>query len=87
MKSPEFIIPDDKNYDKKELLCSLDELSSGITEAANTLDLEATCTMFEFPYYGYFTRLEIIYFVVYHTRRHIHQLQNIFEKLTTVNSL
>jgi hypothetical protein len=47
----------------------------------NTLDLDMTCLDFDIRTFGYLTRLEAVYFFLYHTKKHIHQLQNIVKKL------
>ncbi|RDC58203.1 DinB family protein [Pedobacter chinensis] len=81
MESPDFICPEAKNYDKNELLQKLDRVKRDITDEVTHLDLTKTCTSFELPVYGFLTRLEAIYFVIYHTQRHTKQLENIYSKL------
>ncbi len=81
IKSPERVLPETTNYNKDELLKSLKEINSGIIEAAKTLDVTKTCKMFEVPVLGYLTRYEIIYFVTYHTKRHIHFLEKRIQSL------
>ncbi len=83
MKSPDFILPSDKSHTKEELLADVDSRWEQLKEAAQTLDLSATCVDFEIPGIGYLTRYELIGFYVVHTTRHLHQLKNIhayFEK-------
>jgi hypothetical protein len=77
MQSPDFIRPELASYKKKDLLVSLEDIRTEIGEAVSTLDLTKSCTSFEFPVYGFLTRLEAVYFVIYHTQRHIHQMKNI----------
>jgi hypothetical protein len=77
MTSPDFIYPKLKIYDKERLLMSLEKIKDEITNAITDLDLEPTCLAFELPVYGRLTRHEAVYFVVYHTKRHAHQLKNI----------
>ena len=62
---------------KKELEERLDKKIKGLIDAATTLDLSVICTDFELPQMGHLTRAEWLYFVSYHTRRHLHQLQKI----------
>lgn len=80
MKSPDFIVPENKVYDKTALLSSL---TTGIKklEEAKSLNLSETCTAFALPNIGELTRMEWICFVIYHTQRHVHQLKNIAEKV------
>ncbi|WP_397300805.1 DinB family protein [Pedobacter sp. UC225_61] len=77
MKSPDFILPDDKTYTKDELLNTIQGIKTSISKEIETLDLTQLCLAFELPVYGFLTRLEAIYFVIYHTQRHVHQLNNI----------
>ncbi len=81
MKSPEFILPENKQYDKTLLLDSLSTGIKKITAAAGTLNLEETCTALALPQPGELTRLEWISFIIYHTQRHNHQLKNIADKV------
>ena len=81
MSSPDFIIPSNGFHDKNAILSSLKSTMDKITEAIKTFDLSATCLSFIPPAIGELTRLESIYFVIYHTQRHIHQLKNISQKV------
>lgn len=85
MISPDFIVPENKEYDKNTLISSLKESINKITHGAETLKLEETCTAFSLPGLGEMTRIEWIYFVTYHTQRHVRQLKNIAEKLLNKN--
>ena len=82
MKSPDFIVPESKDYDKEGLLDHLQKALGLIGETAKSLDLSQTCTAFPFPGYEELTRLEWVYFVICHTRRHSHQLSRMAEKLS-----
>lgn len=77
MKSPEFIIPESTPINKDALLNSLEHRISQLIKSVNTLDLSKTCVSFILPELGEMTRTEWIYFVIYHTQRHIHQLKQI----------
>ena len=76
LKSPQFIVPDEKYFRKTELEERLDTKIMALTRAA-TLDLNMVCTDFGLPQMGHLTRAEWLYFVSYHTQRHLHQLQKI----------
>jgi len=82
MKSPDFNTPSNKVHEQKKLLNSLSEKREEITEAIKTKNLSEICVSFALPELGEFTRTEWIYFDIYHSQRHIHQLKNIFQKLT-----
>jgi len=71
--APEFIIPEDKKYNKKESIKSLEEGRDKIAQLANTVDLTEVVPN---PILGDLTKSEYLHFIVYHTKRHIHQLKN-----------
>jgi hypothetical protein len=84
MKAPDFIQPEDTFYEKFYLLSSIQDIKSGLEQAIATKDLTKTCTTFELPGSGYPTGLEAVHFVLYHTQRHIYQLKNIYERVTSL---
>lgn len=77
MKAPDFIIPTGTHHKKVEILHELENKWKGVSHAVHTLDLSETCLAFEIPGFGALTRLEWIRFMIYHTQRHIHQLEKI----------
>lgn len=77
MKSPDFVLPELKDYDKEAHLLKVVKIKDGMAKAINDLDLGKTCSSFSLPGLGYLTRYEAIYFVIYHTTRHAHQLNEI----------
>ncbi|TKC06559.1 DinB family protein [Pedobacter polaris] len=81
MKSPDFILPKMKDYDKEQLTTKIRSIKEAIVHEIDALDLTKTCLGFEIPGYGFFTRYEAIYFVIYHTQRHNHQLNEIYRFL------
>ncbi|MEO5997774.1 MAG: DinB family protein [Chitinophagaceae bacterium] len=85
MKSPDFIVPEEKDYDKRQLVGTLQDIKVGLVKAIETLDTTKTCTAFELPVLGYLTRAEAIIFTIVHTQRHAHQLKNIRQHLTEDN--
>ncbi|MBS1662697.1 MAG: DinB family protein [Bacteroidetes bacterium] len=80
-KSPDFIVPSDGFHAKEPLVEGLRERWSKIGVAVDTLDLSEVCKDFEMPQMGTLTRLELIGFQVFHTKRHLHQLNNIAARL------
>jgi len=82
MKSPDFNTPSNKVHDKDKLLISLSEKNEEITQIIKTKNLSETCENFAVPDLGEFTKLEWIYFDIYHKQRHTHQLKNIFQRLS-----
>ena len=81
MKSPGFIVPELRTYDREELLNRLRSVIGNIVETSSNIDPTEECTAFALPVYGHLTRLEWIYFLIYHTQRHVHQLKKIREAL------
>ncbi len=77
MKAPDFIIPSDGPHEQQEQLAAIEKLRGRYAEIIQSSELSETCTDFELPNIGEFTRLEWIYFFAYHTQRHTHQLKKI----------
>ena len=84
LKSPDFIVPDDRSFRKDELIHSFRLIRTKLTEAFETLDLSPTCLSLP-PELGPMTRLEVLHFVTVHTIRHIHQLEKIKSLLSNAN--
>lgn len=83
-KSPESIVPSATLIKKDELINNLKQRIAQIMEAITTKDLLLICTDFAIPEYGEFTGLEWVWFNVYHTRRHVRQIKNIFSSLNLI---
>jgi hypothetical protein len=81
LKSPDFILPSDEPQDKQARLNEANDTFTKLIEAAKTLDLTQTCLDFEMPVMGRLTRLEFLWFYVFHSKRHAYQLQNIAKAL------
>lgn len=76
LKAPDFILPSQDIYQKVILVTAWESSVAQLKEAAlNALFGDAI----EHQAFGKITKLELLYFVVYHTQRHIHQLQHIYE--------
>lgn len=82
LQSPPFIVPELKKYDKHEQLQTLQKIKEDSVKAIKELDLDKLCMNFEVPVWGPLTRLEAATLLIYHTQRHIHQLRNIYEKIS-----
>jgi DinB superfamily len=81
MKTPDFIIPLDKHYEKEELSEKLKSIKKKLSEFDVHEDMTKTCVDFKLPALGFLTRTEICHFIVYHSRRHMHQLKNIYNAI------
>jgi hypothetical protein len=75
LMSPIMIIPDERTFTKHEVLTDLKTARTNILDAAGKVDLGLTTTI-ESPL-GESTMLEILHFHLYHTKRHLHQLEKI----------
>jgi len=82
MKNPDFNTPSDGPHDKEKLIAQLKDNENSQLEVIANKDLTETCTSFPLPNMGELTRIEWLYFNVYHKQRHTHQLKNIFQKLS-----
>jgi hypothetical protein len=80
-QSPDSICPEERDYNKEQLISTLQQIKADYIKAIETLDPTKTCLMFEFPGSGHITRAEAIAFTNTHNMRHLHQLKNIREKL------
>ena len=82
LKSPDFIVPEKKDYNKEDLLSILRKLKASLEDIIETANLDKTCTLFEIPGgLGHLTRQEALAFVIYHTQRHVHQLKNMQQRV------
>jgi hypothetical protein len=81
-KSPEFIIPEEGNYNKDEIIESLKRSVERLQAARDKQNLTDVINL---PPFGEITKLELLHFVLYHTMRHIHQLKNIIHPLKSKN--
>ncbi|NOW98393.1 DinB family protein [Mucilaginibacter sp. SG564] len=77
MTAPDFIQPSSTPKDKGAILRSLENGFDPMISLSKTTDLTLTYPDFELPQYGTLTRLEWLYFICFHTQRHIHQMKNI----------
>ncbi len=81
LNSPDFIKPQLVDYDRDQMYSDISKIKEDIGKAIPALDLSKTCLSFQLPNMGHLTRLEAIYFVIYHTERHVQQLKNIHQYL------
>lgn len=81
MDSPDFILPEDKQYDKGELIASLQEIKDDVLPSATTANLNEEAPLVDAHPLKGSTKLEIMHFFAYHTMRHNHQIEKIREAL------
>jgi len=83
LDSPSFILPTTDLYERDIVLSDLSMSVERLMDTAKKRDL------FEIVHHAIFgevTRLESLYFVVYHTQRHVHQLRRIHNLLESANT-
>ena len=77
-ESPEFIVPENETYDK---VASIRELEASVRELKENAENSNHDEIADKLPLGPITKLEILHFVVYHTTRHLHQLEKICDAL------
>jgi hypothetical protein len=77
MNSPEFLVPEDKLFDKDRLIISLEEVNKIAVSAIKTSNLAQLAPLPEGHPLNGSTKLEIVHFFTYHTLRHNHQIEKI----------
>ena len=78
LKSPEFIVPEEGNYEKQPAINDLDRSFIQFKDNANKANLD---DLVEGLPLGPITKLEIIHFVLFHTQRHLQQMKKICDAL------
>lgn len=81
-QSPEFIVPEKKEYKKEAVVEQLKNSIEQLKRLRTKAELSETINL---PAFGEITKLEILYFVLYHTQRHLHQLKNILSIIDNRN--
>ena len=74
LKQPDFIVPEERTYEKQS---SIDELNKSFNQFKESVAGANLDDLVEGLPLGPITKLEIAHFVLYHTQRHVHQMENI----------
>lgn len=80
MKSPDYIVPENKHYEKAELIQQLNEVWLDLKQGLRTAQLDE---LIEGMPTEPITKWEMIHFIQYHTQRHLHQMEKICNALET----
>ena len=80
LRSPEFILPAQNVYDKKELIERLEKSVDRIKQERANADLSE---IIDLTVLGTISKLELLHFVIFHSQRHVHQLKNISQTIKT----
>ena len=78
LTQPDFIVPEERVYEKESAIEELNKSFSRFKESALSANLD---DLIEDLPLGPITKLEIIHFVLYHTQRHLHQMKKICKAL------
>jgi hypothetical protein len=77
-KSPEFILPGQSIYNKNELIERLKNSVDRIKQERENANLGE---IIHLTALGTISKLELLHFVIVHSKRHINQLKNIYKKI------
>lgn len=89
LQSPDFIVPAPGVYNQDQTIAAIKKSNHRMAEKRTQVNLSE---VINFAALGEMSKLELLYFVLYHTQRHLHQLKNIIMHLkkpvpvTPVNS-
>ncbi|QEC66510.1 DinB family protein [Panacibacter ginsenosidivorans] len=83
-KSPEFILPAAGPYEKAKVFSELERSIEQLRQTSKSANLSEAI---RHPAFGEITKLELLYFVLFHTQRHTRQLKNIFSELNSKHYL
>ena len=78
LQSPAFILPKPGCYDKSATMAALQHSMQQLKQRGLKADLSEVIV---FQVLGEISKLELLYFVLYHTKRHVHQLKNMIKHL------
>lgn len=81
MNAPGFLVPEDNEFNKAQLINSLKEVKEEILPVIGTVNLNETAPQPDDSPLNGSTKLEIVHFLLYHTLRHNHQIEKIREAL------
>ena len=71
------IIPEANSKDRDELVINFEKNRIKLKELIKSEDLSLVCLDFKHGVFGELTVLEWIYIIIYHSKRHAHQIRNI----------
>lgn len=75
-------VPDDKPKDKEVVLDKLQDIRQRLIGMIELHDLSEKITGLAHPVFGSLTRIEWIYFNIYHAKRHLQQIKVISEQVS-----
>jgi hypothetical protein len=81
-QSPAFIVPEEEVYKKEAVIQQLGNTIEKLKQLRATACLTEIINL---PAFGEITKFEMLYFVLVHTQRHVHQLKNIINIINNKN--
>lgn len=81
LKAKGVILPGEEVKPKEQLISNFQSLREKIAIMADENDASEVCLSFEHPVFGHLTREEWVYFNIFHTERHMDQIDRILERL------
>lgn len=82
-ESPSFIVPKKAIYNRQELM---DDLLHSLQQIHRLMYKTELNVLINHPAFGDISKLEILHFALFHTQRHLRQINLIHEELTTEKS-
>ncbi|MDQ6609764.1 MAG: DinB family protein [Bacteroidota bacterium] len=80
--APDSVIPSGQTWKPQEFIDRISHQRNKLRKAVEAVDITEACTLFKHPALGTLTRLEWVYFLIYHAERHLKQLAKLKEKET-----
>lgn len=81
LNAPEFTIPSDMLKDPVTMQEKISRERHFIIHYLNTIEEDAICSSYSHPAFGTLTITEWSWYIVYHTWRHVHQLEKMSEEV------
>lgn len=81
LNAPESMIPSATPKDIQYVIDQIKEEREKMKTTIRTADLTQICVAFDHPYFGEFSRYEWLYFNIFHTERHLKQIERIREQV------
>ncbi|MFN2440489.1 MAG: DinB family protein [Chitinophagaceae bacterium] len=82
--APEIVTPSAELKDPKQMIEEIKTQRALLKKAIGEMDMTEACVSFKHPGLGTLTRYEWVYFTIFHTQRHLKQLQEVKNSLTTL---
>ena len=79
-KAPDAVLPSGKQGNLSEIIAGLEKQRTLLLEVIETADLTRACIAFKHPALGTLTMMEWIRFTSLHSRRHVTQLDRIYQR-------